>query len=111
MESFSPSQPSRAHLMRIGYFDTPWNTTASPELFFQVLVVQTGTARFHQLVECLFQIHGLVNGFAVHQIDHHRQAGLRNGAAVAVPHQSLDGVRFVIGDFDMDGRLVARRSG
>lgn len=26
---------------------------------------------------------------------------------MAVPHQSLDGVRFVIGDFDMDGRLVA----
>ena len=28
-ESFMPSQPSNAHLMRIGYLETPWNTMPS----------------------------------------------------------------------------------
>ena len=52
-------------------------------------------------------MHGFVDAFAFDEVDHYRQAGLRNGAAMAVPYQTLDSVRFVVGNLDMHGRFVA----
>ena len=56
--SFQAIQPSSAHLIRAGYFDTPSNATASSE---HVLVWLGLAPRLHQLQELVADLHGLAD--------------------------------------------------
>ena len=62
--------------------------------------------RDSMLMEGFGEFHGLVHGFAFDEIDHDGQAGLGDGASVAIPYEPSDGVWLGIGDFGMDGGLV-----
>ena len=85
--SFHAIQPSSAHLIRAGYFDTPANATASSS------TSSSGSTRalgLHQLKECVADRHRLAHRLADHQVGHHRGARLADRAAERVVGDVLD---------------------
>ena len=101
-----PSHPSSAHLIRIGYLDTPWNTMLSSN-DSSADSSSKPLPRDHKLMERSGQFHGLITVCLPSRSTITQRLACEMEAAVTVPHQSFDNVRLLVGNLHMHGGLVS----